>query len=613
MLFLSCMLWACTPVRAGGAPWLDAAATRINAASWVSVLADPGGDLDLRQAVEAFAAGRFSAPSIATRRAALNFGYRDEAVWLYLEPRRAPDAPARWLLEIGFASLDQVEVFQADATGDWKGARSGDLLPFSARPLAHINHVFPLDFGAGDQLRVFVRVRSHGSLTLPVTLWSPAALHAEDQRRYAGEAVYFGMLSALALYNLLLWATLRERVFLYYVGFAAGMAVGFAGQNGLGAQFLWPAWPAWANISFPVGMASAGLFGALFTRAFLASSRSVPGLDGLLRLSVFVFLFAILAHWLIGYRAAAMLTSLAGLCFAPLAVVCGVRAWWAGHPGARYFLVAWILLLLGVAVMAMRNFGWVPTNWVTIYAMQIGSALEMLLLSFALADRINEMRREREEARQAALEAARVTEQALERRVAERTGELEAANARLRENEQALQQLAFHDALTGLPNRMVLDDRLRQAIARAARQRVRFAVLVVDLDGFKEVNDRGGHAVGDRVLRIAAERMRGLMRASDTLARIGGDEFVAVVEPVGDEADAVAVAAKLVDALDGPVNVDGDGYRIGGSIGVALFPMDGDSVETLVRAADRAMYRAKAAGRGAWRRAAVDGGQVPAH
>jgi diguanylate cyclase (GGDEF)-like protein/PAS domain S-box-containing protein len=160
-------------------------------------------------------------------------------------------------------------------------------------------------------------------------------------------------------------------------------------------------------------------------------------------------------------------------------------------------------------------------------------------------------------------------------------------------SEEEARFLAHHDTLTGLPNRRLLDDRLRQAVFLAQRHDSKVAVMLLDLDGFKEVNDSLGHRAGDAVLREVAQRLMGCMRRSDTLARQGGDEFVIVIPDLKLEVDCQTIAEKVLRALEPEFRVDGTGFRIGASIGVSLFPADAGDGEALLRNADIAMYRAK--------------------
>jgi len=159
---------------------------------------------------------------------------------------------------------------------------------------------------------------------------------------------------------------------------------------------------------------------------------------------------------------------------------------------------------------------------------------------------------------------------------------------------EEMQSLAMTDALTGLPNRTLLHDRLRHALAAAQRERTPLALLLMDLDRFKEVNDTLGHHYGDILLRQVSGRVRTALRASDTIARLGGDEF-AVILPATDADGAATVSASILSALEPPVIVDGHALDIGASIGVALFPRHGDDAPTLLRRADVAMYVAKRA------------------
>ncbi len=160
-----------------------------------------------------------------------------------------------------------------------------------------------------------------------------------------------------------------------------------------------------------------------------------------------------------------------------------------------------------------------------------------------------------------------------------------------------LSHLARHDALTGLPNRALILDRLGQNIRFAQRAGSRFAVLFVDLDHFKEVNDHLGHAVGDELLREVADRLVASLRGSDTVGRLGGDEFVAVLSHVDDDRDAAEVAAKILAAVSVPHHIGGHAIVVTPSIGIAMFPRDGQDAATLLANADTAMYRAKTAGR----------------
>lgn len=177
----------------------------------------------------------------------------------------------------------------------------------------------------------------------------------------------------------------------------------------------------------------------------------------------------------------------------------------------------------------------------------------------------------------------------LEKKVKSRTGELHSANAKL-------EYLAYHDSLTALPNRSLLEDRLVQALAQAQRKGQMLALIFIDLDAFKVVNDTLGHSVGDQLLRAAADRLKALVREGDTVARIGGDEFVLLLNDVGDVDNAVEIARRVGRNLKEPYRIAEQELTVTVSCGISIFPTDGEDATSLLRNADTAMYRAKEQG-----------------
>ena len=159
--------------------------------------------------------------------------------------------------------------------------------------------------------------------------------------------------------------------------------------------------------------------------------------------------------------------------------------------------------------------------------------------------------------------------------------------------EERLSHLAHHDALTGLPNRKLFGDRVEEAFKRSKRKNLRLALLFVDLDKFKPINDTYGHAVGDLALKEVAQRLRTVLRATDTVARVGGDEFMVLVEELRDSTEAVEIALKIKSVFGDELNISGLSLPVGASVGIAIYPDHGDSVASLMHQADLAMYRDK--------------------
>lgn len=171
--------------------------------------------------------------------------------------------------------------------------------------------------------------------------------------------------------------------------------------------------------------------------------------------------------------------------------------------------------------------------------------------------------------------------------------EIESLQAR----QKVLESQAYHDGLTGLANRLLLADRYHLAVERAKRNGVPFAVLMVDLNEFKIINDRHGHVMGDAVLVVMANRLLGAVRASDTVARLGGDEFALLIESVGRHDEFSQLGQKLIDTLFEPVTLpDGTQVHSGASVGMAMYPKDGENLNDLLSVADKSMYECKTSG-----------------
>jgi diguanylate cyclase (GGDEF)-like protein len=166
-----------------------------------------------------------------------------------------------------------------------------------------------------------------------------------------------------------------------------------------------------------------------------------------------------------------------------------------------------------------------------------------------------------------------------------------------KEAEEQMKRLAHHDTLTDLPNRILFNDRLHQAINTAKREKGRLALMFIDLDKFKPVNDTYGHAVGDLLLQEVASRLLGCVRDSDTVSRIGGDEFVILLSTIESESDATLVAGKILNSLVQPFELTGIRLSISSSIGISIFPDHGSDEKRLTKHADIAMYHAKHGGR----------------
>jgi len=615
--FLAFVIFASAALARVPAP-LPGADGRVALDAYVEVLEDPQGRLRLEDVRRPEHAARFAPAGPEP----VNFGYTRSAWWLrFTLPGGAP-AAEELLLEIAFPSIDRIELHLPEAQLD-EGPRywtriAGDDYPWAAREVKHRNHVFRFSAPQPPGTHVYyLRAQSQSVLTVPLTLWRPEAFAARDRDVQLLLGLFYGLAVALVFYNLMLFFAVQDRTYAYYVLYAAVFGLFLFSYDGLAYQYLWPASPWWANHAAAAALSLTLALGAQFARSFLDTRRIAPRADRAVLAVVaagFGLALCSATGWLLDYGTVLRTISVLGFGIAVLATVIAVRALLDGYRPARFFLLAWAGLLVFILFGALRNFALVPTNFVTIYGLHFGFALDVLLLSFALADRINILRRERAvahaetlDAQQQLLEATRENERELETRIAVRTAELNKANERLRaeagERDELMEQLhaqeehlrfmAQHDPLTGLPNRTSMQQRLALALELAKRNRKKVAVMMVDLDGFKRVNDTRGHPAGDQALVQLAARLRTSVRGSDTVARYGGDEFVILAGELDRVEDASMVAEKVADMIGVPLAIQGGLEKVSCSIGISVFPDDAESGEELIALADRAMYATK--------------------
>ncbi|PLA75319.1 sensor domain-containing diguanylate cyclase [Hydrogenovibrio sp. SC-1] len=527
-----------------------------------------------------------------------NFGLTQDEIWLRLELHTTDSTPDRWFLEIKHPSLDVIECHIANQKdGIFTSQLNGDLVAFNQKPYAHFTPIFELQLQSKQQYVLYVKVKSQGTVTVPLKLWQPDALWQADQRSYAFLSLYYGILFGLLVYNLFIFFSLRDPIYLIYVAFIGFLGLGQAGLSGLSYQFLLPDSVWLANLIPTTATAAAGIFGSIFAHRFLGNTLQRLHLNKLMLVYSLGFIVICIVSILGHYHLAAMAVNLWGLLFALSALILGSISLYLKQPGSRFFVLAWISLLTGIIVITLHNIGVLPTNFYTINSLWIGSAIEMLLLAMALADRINELQNQHQTAQAQALHikqeminAAKENERLLESRVESRTQELALVNQQLLKSEQQLIFQANHDPLTQLANRNLLQQKIQYLQAQGEG----FAVIVADLDKFKPINDQYGHAAGDQVLLTLAERLKIFVEDADWVARVGGDEFILILPHFDQKPHLQDICAELQTVVSQPITLkDGTRLTITVSVGFAIYPDDADSLDTLLSKADDAMYQHK--------------------
>ena len=358
----------------------------------MQVLEDPTVALTIAQVSSPAYAAQFKTHDKAT----LNAGYSRSVFWLKVDLHYTatdPRAPRTWFLELAYPPLNRLDLYQNDGTGNYRlTTRTGSALPFASREVRQSNYLFKLNFVPDQQQTVYLRLQSEGSIQAPLTLWAGTAyLEEQPLRLYVLGAIY-GVLLGMLVYNLFIYLSVRDTSYLYYILYIASFGLYQLSVNGVAVEYFWPNNPWWANAAVPFLIGSAALFGSLFARSFLHTAQHSRWLDRLLlalaACGAVVMVLALLTSYAVALRLA---TGLA-LVFTVTIFIAAIKAWYCGQRMARYFIIAWSAFLLGGVVNTMMVLGYLPNMFLTMYASQLGSAIEVALLSLALADRINGMR-----------------------------------------------------------------------------------------------------------------------------------------------------------------------------------------------------------------------------
>ncbi len=328
-----------------------------------------------------------------------NFGTREADIWFKttLEATRLGAGP--WLWVVANPHLERVSVLVVHNGRQelrWVG---GNTAPGRIdRVREHPFQIVPLDLQPGGSYTVYMHVQSRGIVYVPVSLWRPSGFWQADQVRYVLAGLYFGLAAGLFAYNLLLYMLIQERVYLYYRGCILLLTLAQLANTGLGAQYLWPAWVASSTFLHNLAIAGAAACAVLFARAFLGTAGQSPRIDRWLLIALAAWLATLCALPLVDDVVAGHVLAPTGILTVALLMAATLHAVGASRPGARYFALAWVTLLVAGALFALLRLGWLPYSPLLANVMMLGSAVELVLLSFALADRIRSERLAKERA-----------------------------------------------------------------------------------------------------------------------------------------------------------------------------------------------------------------------
>lgn len=512
-----------------------------------------------------------------------NFGYVTEHYW-YRMP--LDSGSGHQVLEISYPQLDYVGFYLVADGKIIQTVKTGDHLPFSERPLSHPSFLIPYTTEPGIDYEILLSIQTSGAHQVPIRLWEQNALFDALTTEDRLHSLYYGILITTIFFNLFIFLALREATYLFYVLSTFGYLFLMATLRGVTFQVFWPDNPWLHNQTMLIAVPMAVLFALLFARSFLRLRDTAPRTDLLLQFAIGLSLLAILGTFVLEFNTSIKSSVALALSGFLLLFIIGPVQWLKRNPQAGYYTVAWGLLIIGTMLTASNKYGLLPTNWLTTYGMQVGSALEAILLTIALAKRLYNEREDRLQAREAELRAM----------AARRSAELR------------LMDQALHDPLTGLPNRTSFEMVINDLITRIPDHR--YAIAVIHLNNLQAITKTLGHRNTDRLIELAASRYHSVVRGvpgiqtmettaqrSTYLASLENGTFGFVVD-----ANLLSGAPRAIiqglDELREPIDYLGMQLPLDPQIGTAIYPEHAQDTNSLIRRAHIAQDSNEARDRG---------------
>jgi signal transduction histidine kinase len=422
-------------------------------------------DRQARFGIEEVSQGEAATKFVPSKQDVPNLGFTNSALWLRFRLRNDTADDEEWILEVGYPLLDYIELYVPADSGNFVLKKAGDALPFEEREIEYKNALFWLKIPSGDAKTYYMRLKTESSLSAPLTLWRPQRFieHVDDEQYAVG--IYYGVMLIMILYNFFIFLSTKERIYLLYIFYIISFALLQMSLDGLAYQYLWPQ-SAWLNnhsTPFLIGFAS--FCALIFTQKFLQVENYGKKLNIIFNINILYTFFVMILSLIAGYFISIIFGTICGIIAPVVMLTAGFISRIKGFRPARFYLIAFFAFFAGCIIYALTKFAILPSNFFTENGIQIGSALQVVLLSLALGDKINILQAEKEEAQNQLIQALKEADiikadytkrlesmnKSLEKKVEERTAELATKNLELAEKnfqmEKAYQELKQLDRM----------------------------------------------------------------------------------------------------------------------------------------------------------------------
>lgn len=433
--FFSVNLYAASPVL------LEEGKSNFPIGLHLEILEDPKGELAISDVISEDSSHKFIQSTDPTP----NYGFSTSAYWVRFQLVNPYMQSRSLFLESNWSHHDVVNFYIFDGGKKINEKKAGDLFPYNQREIRHRNIIFPLDIEPDTQLTIYLRFKSEASMLIPLTLWEPARFYQHTNANNYFLGLYYGALIIMILYNLFIFFAVKEKkYYLYYVFFISSLLLIQISLDGFGYEYLWPSYPNWANKCVNIFILIGAFWGTIFCQKFLNTKIHVPKLDKLLTFFELTTLPGILLMFFIKVSIAGKIASSVGGVFSILLLITGFTCLLKGVREARYFFSASLFLFAGMILVALGYGGFLERNFITTFAVHIGTTVQALLLSFGLADLINTLRKDHLLAHKANLRMEKQFSEKLKKEIEVKTLDLSQQKIKL---EQANEELTELDTL----------------------------------------------------------------------------------------------------------------------------------------------------------------------
>lgn len=553
----------------------------------------------------------------------LYLGINNNFVWVKIPIQNISARQDQWVLNVDWPFFDFIRLYVHDPERDtWTTIRHSGDNPSEKKMKTNFElpYLFGFSCPPGERRVLYIKARSNSKFLLPITIKDIYTHHQTTLYRNILLGIFFGIMIAMCGYNISLFLFTKDDSYAYYVVYVLSILFYCLAMTGVGSTYLWPHL-SWLNKqAYGLFSSFSFMMAAMFIRRFLMLKTVGGWMLHLSNITIFFWIIIIFLYITTDFNFLIILEDICAVasCFIGLGI--SVILWFRGNVSAKYLTIAWAFPIVATFFLMMGLTGIIRYSTTIQHIQNFSFALEVLLLSIALAERINRTQAEKEAARKMTLQlhkeasdakeremkaqaqtlaVERAAKEELEHKVLQRTRELQTTMDELEKANQTLNMLSRTDGLTRLFNRRHFDEIYEMEFKRARRLKTPMSIIMGDIDHFKSINDTYGHQAGDQALQKVAEIwQKQVSRAGDMVARYGGEEFVALL-PATDTEGAVVLAEKIRSSIES-CHFIYEGQRINMTISLGVSCMNNheeDIPDLLLQRADEAMYEAKTKGR----------------